>query len=287
MVLGEFVGNEHTKLSLLAAISCGRLSHGLVIAGQKGFGVNCFARLLAAEIVGKTPGEKQLVLKGESPLVQVITGEGASGQIKVAQIRAVGENVNFSSLSGDKRVVIICNCENFNPASANALLKSLEEPKDDITFILTTNDVSRLLATVRSRCGVYTLEKPTVQECESFFSFVKDKEMLKELIEIYDGNIGFIQNAAKNPKRFEILQKALLALELIKKRDKYELSKLLFDFNKKKDNFKLFLEDLEYLSQKNIDGTTVKVLTAIKDLKQSFGANANLALVLQNFVIAV
>ncbi|MEG2928283.1 MAG: hypothetical protein RR846_01930, partial [Oscillospiraceae bacterium] len=251
------------------------------------FGVNYFARLLAAEIVGGDAHSKELILKDESPLVQLVKGEGASGQIKVSKIRDIGENVNFSSLSGEKRAVIICNCENFNPASANALLKNLEEPKDDITFILTTNDISRLLATLRSRCGIYTLEKPTKSQCSEFFSAVKDKEMLGELIEIYDSNIGFIQNAAKNPKRFEILKKAILALELIEKRDKYELSKLLFEFNKKKDNFKFFLDDLEYLAQKNIDGTTLRVLEAIQSLKQSFFANANLALVLQNFVISV
>lgn len=288
MWLDSFVGSEGVRLSLSAAIAADRLSHGLVVVGKKGFGVNHFARLLASDIINADDRQKNQILKGESPLVQTITGEGASGQIRVDKIREINDNVNFSSLSGEKRVVIIENCENFNQSSANSLLKNLEEPKDDITFILTTNDISRMLATIRSRCGVYTLSPPSALQCKSFFEKQKlDTAQLDEITRIYDGNIGLIQNALKNPKRLEILQKAISATQLIENKDKYSLAKLLFAFNKKKDDFRLFLEDLEYLSQKNIDRDSIKVLSAIHNLNRSFSANANLALIMQNFVIAV
>lgn len=287
MKLDSFIGSENIKLSLSEAISADKLSHGLVIAGKKGFGVNYFARLLAADIVTMDPKEKDLVLKGESPLVQTISGEGISGQIKVSEIRKISDNVSFSSISGEKRVVIIQNCENFNLNSASALLKNLEEPKDDITYILTTSDISRLLATLRSRCGVYTLTRPTATQSAAFFNKTKDKKLLEELISIYDSNIGLIEGAIKDTKRLEILRKAIAAVDFIEKRDKYSLSKLLFAFNKKKEDFKFFLEDLEYLSEKNMSAINVKTLTAIHNLNRSFSANVGLALIMQNFVVAV
>ena len=286
MFIDSFTGNTNTKLSLGELIRGSRLSHAVLIFAKEGCGANFFARLLAADIIGTDANGFKLIEQQAHPQVQVIKGSGVSGQIKVESVREINANVNFSSIGGEKRVVIIQNCENFNTNSANALLKNLEEPKDDITYILTTTDVSKILSTIRSRCQIYSLVQPTADETKAYFANVSAAEK-DELIEIYSGNIGMIKNALENPKRFEILQKAISAQKLIAAADSYGLAKLLFDFNKKKEDFVLFLKDLEFICDKKLSAANVSTMNAVTDCRNALARNANLALVMEIFIIAV
>ena len=107
MLLDSFIGNKNIKESLLGALASGRLSHGLLLCGEKGLGVNEFAYLLAADIVGSK--DVQSIKDGKNPLVQSVRGEGSTGMIRVDKIRQLNEEVSYSSISGEKRVVIIHN----------------------------------------------------------------------------------------------------------------------------------------------------------------------------------
>ena len=286
MFINSFTGNKNVRLSLEEKLKSSKLSHAVLIFAKEGCGANFFARLLAADIIGADSDGLRLINDDAHGQVQIVKGSGASGQIKVESVRAINANVNFSSLGGEKRVVIIENCENFNQSSANALLKNLEEPKDDITYILTTTDTSKILSTIRSRCQVYSLVQPTPEECRQYFADDNSAEK-DELVRIYSGNIGMVKAALENPKRFEILQKALEAQRFILKGDKYSLAKLLYSFNKKKEDFALFLKDMEYICDTNLSAGSVSVLNAVTEAKNAMERNANLALVMENFIIAV
>ena len=286
MFINSFTGNKSIRLSLEERIKSSKLGHAVLIFAKEGCGANYFAKLLAADVIGADRDGMRLIEEDAHGQVQIIRGSGASGQIKVDSVRAINENVNFSSLGGEKRVVIIENCENFNLSSANALLKNLEEPKDDITYILTTTDTSKILSTIRSRCQTYSLVQPTMEETKQYFADTNSAEK-DELIKIYGGNIGMIKAALENPKRFEILQKALSAQKFIQSGDRYALAKLLYAFNKKKEDFVLFLKDLEYICDSNLSSASVSVLDGITQAKNAMEHNANLGLVMQNFIISV
>lgn len=74
-------------------------------------------------------------------------------QISVAQIRELSDFLSLSShQSNSLRIVLIHPAEALNLASANALLKMLEEPAPDVVFILVAHQMQRLLPTVISRC---------------------------------------------------------------------------------------------------------------------------------------
>jgi len=75
----------------------------------------------------------------------------ASREISVDQIRALSSFANLSAHSGGYRVVLIHPAEAMNSNSANALLKSLEEPTDKLLFILVTNKPQQMLPTILSR----------------------------------------------------------------------------------------------------------------------------------------
>ena len=286
MFIDSFTGNMNTKLSLGELVKASRLSHAVLIFAKEGCGANHFAELLAADIINSDQNGFKLIEEESHPQVQIIKGSGASGQIKVESVREINDNVNFSSIGGEKRVVIIQNCENFNTSSANALLKNLEEPKDDITYILTTTDTSKVLSTIRSRCQMFSLTQPSLAEAKEYFASYKNEEK-DEVISIYSGNIGMVKDALESPKRFEILQKALKAQKLIKAEDKYSLAKLLYTFNKKKDEFVLFLKDIEYICSNNLSEESVATLGAVTAAKGAMERNANLALVMENFIISV
>ena len=107
------------------------------------------------------------------------------------------------------------------------------------------------------------------------------------LIKIYDGNIGMVKAVLENPKRYDILQKAISAQGCIKSGNSYELAKLLYAFNKKKDEFLLFLKDMEYICAADISQDSIKVINAVTETKKAMERNVNLALAMQNFIIAV
>lgn len=286
MLLNTFTGNMNIKESLLGALSSGRLSHGLLLCGEKGMGVNHFAFLLACDIIGTS--DLDSVKQGKNPLVQIVHGEGASGLIKVDKIRQINENVNFSSISGEKRVVIIQNCENFNSNSANALLKNLEEPKDDITYILTTNQSRSIMATIRSRCSIYTLTYPQKGEVKQFFNDeAVDIEMVERLMSIYGENIGKIKNAISSDKRYSILQNAVSAYKYIKQHNAYEMAKACYVYNKNKEDFKLFLDDLKDICHRNLSPQTIYVINTIQKYALIIENNVNLNLAIENFAVEV
>jgi DNA polymerase-3 subunit delta' len=78
--------------------------------------------------------------------------ETLSKQIKIDQIRELQTFLSVGSHRGGLRIVLVRPAEAMNPATANALLKSLEEPGPRTLFLLVSSRPERLLPTIRSRC---------------------------------------------------------------------------------------------------------------------------------------
>ncbi len=281
MNLTRFTGNNSIKESLLGGLTSGRLSHGLLLRGEKGTGVNYFALLLAADITGIDNIEN--IAAGKNPLVQIVKGEGAGGLIRVDKIRQVNESVSFSSISGEKRVIIIENRENFNLNSANALLKNLEEPKNDTTYILTTNSRRSILATIRSRCRVYTLNTPTKAEVQNYFAAEGyDTASVNTLMDIYGENIGKIKACLDSEKRYAVLNSGLAVFNSAANKDGYNISKICYGYVKSKDELKMLMEDLKDICHKNLSRQSIKIINTLQKYSEIMATNANLNLVIEN-----
>lgn len=78
-----------------------------------------------------------------------------SGEIKVEQVKNLLHSINLSG-RGKCKIAIIRDCHRLNSASANKLLKSLEEPPGKVIFIL-TSQTNSVLPTIKSRCRVFIL----------------------------------------------------------------------------------------------------------------------------------
>ncbi len=88
----------------------------------------------------------------------------ASKEIRVEALRDALEFAQRTSGRGQGKVVLVYPAERMNAVTANALLKTLEEPPGDVKFILATEAAHQLLPTIRSRCQTHVLAWPAADE---------------------------------------------------------------------------------------------------------------------------
>ena len=85
----------------------------------------------------------------------------ASKEIRVEAMRDAVEFAQRTSARGRGKAVLVFPAERMNVFTANALLKTLEEPAGDVKFVLATDATHLLLPTIRSRCLGHTMSWPT------------------------------------------------------------------------------------------------------------------------------
>jgi DNA polymerase III subunit delta' len=165
-----------------------KLPHALLMRGRLGIGKHDFAISLSHALLCQQLNDKQQACgvcascqwlkEGAHPDFKLIApeeespGEGNTkkkgskkSQITVAQIRQLYDYLSLSTHQvGGLRIILISPAETLNLASANALLKMLEEPPTNTIFILVTSQPQRLLPTIISRCQVLDLPIPSTQD---------------------------------------------------------------------------------------------------------------------------
>lgn len=88
--------------------------------------------------------------------VKVLKPEKTFSSIKIGEIRKIREDAHIVSLEGGKKFYIIESAELMTDEAQNAFIKILEEPPENVIFVLICKSVSALLPTVRSRCQIYS-----------------------------------------------------------------------------------------------------------------------------------
>ncbi len=96
------------------------------------------------------------------------SGKTASKDIRIEQVRALAAFMNVSTHRSGLRIVLLYPAEALNAASANALLKTLEEPPPETVFLLVTDRMDRLLPTILSRCRKFPLTAPDTAEARAW-----------------------------------------------------------------------------------------------------------------------
>lgn len=137
-----------------------RLPHALLLSGPEGIGKRRFARVLMQALVCDAPtaegacGQCRGCRFGmDHPDLHTVTAPEGKKQIAVDQVRELVEICNKTAhSSGGRKVIQIFPADAMNNNTANALLKTLEEPSGDTVLILVSDAPARLLATIRSRC---------------------------------------------------------------------------------------------------------------------------------------
>jgi DNA polymerase-3 subunit delta' len=91
-----------------------------------------------------------------------------SKEIRVDAMREAVEFAQRTSARGRGKVVLVFPAEDMNHITANALLKTLEEPVGDVRFVLASESAHQLLPTIRSRCIAHTMEWPSPDEASDW-----------------------------------------------------------------------------------------------------------------------
>ena len=156
MTFEQILGHERQKNILRRALNGGRLAHAYLFAGPEGVGKRLMALAVARVLFcakGTGCGECAACRKLDHrnhPDLHVLEADGSS--IKIEQIRAIQRDLSLRPCEGSRKVCLIEAADLMTIAAANALLKTLEEPRGDTLLILLTSHPQRLLETIRSRC---------------------------------------------------------------------------------------------------------------------------------------
>jgi DNA polymerase-3 subunit delta' len=93
-----------------------------------------------------------------------------SREIRVEAMRDAIEFAQRTSARGRGKAVLVYPAERMNTVTANALLKTLEEPPGDVRFVLATEAAHQLLPTIRSRCLGHTMGWPEPQQSQAWLA---------------------------------------------------------------------------------------------------------------------
>lgn len=156
----EFYGNESLKSRLSASLLRGGLSHCYIIEGPAGSGKKTLARLISAAMECEGEGEKPCgtcpachkLFGGGHPDVIWVDSEKTTIPIKV--IREMQADAYIRPNEGRRKIYIIPRGQDMRDDSQNTLLKLIEEPPEYCAFLILTDNVKKLLTTVRSRAVI-------------------------------------------------------------------------------------------------------------------------------------
>ena len=136
-----------------------RMAHAYIFDGEKGTGkrdvMTFFVKLLLCENQSKNvPCETcrncRRVDSGNHPNIQQLEPDGQF--IKIDQVRDLISEMTMTGVEEGRKIYVLHHADRLNVASANMLLKFLEEPDGDVMAILLTEQIQSILPTIRSRC---------------------------------------------------------------------------------------------------------------------------------------
>ena len=174
----QILGHQSIITQLEKTYASGRLPHAMIFYGPTGIGKNLTALALAQFLVCESDikpcgdcGSCVRVQKKQSEKLKIASPDGQF--IKVDQIRDI---LDFLSLShqGENRIVIIDQAHLLNPQAANALLKVLEEPSENVYFILIGPDISQFMSTIRSRAQSVRFSPLSLQDLQKLRPGLED-----------------------------------------------------------------------------------------------------------------
>ncbi len=221
---GRLVGQAAAEAAFLDACRAGRLHHAWLLIGPRGAGKATLAWRMARFLLAGAAGDAgdaglltdtaaavpdTLDIPPDHPVSRRVTALSEPGLfllrrawddkanrlktvITVDEVRRLKGFLSLSATDGGRRVVIIDAADEMNNATANAVLKMLEEPPPGVVLILVSHRPSALLPTIRSRCRTLRLEALTAEDMASALAGlgVETAANSAALAELAGGSVG-------------------------------------------------------------------------------------------------
>lgn len=183
--LEEIVGQEHVKKALTNAIELNKIAHAYLFTGPRGTGKTSTARILAKSLncvngptthpCGKCPSCLDII---NSTPIDVIEIDAASNR-SVNDAQNILEKIQYAPVNGKYKIYIIDEVHMLTTQAFNALLKTLEEPPENVVFILATTEVHKVLDTIKSRCQRFDFKRITTDDIVNHLKYVSKQENIK------------------------------------------------------------------------------------------------------------
>lgn len=142
-----------------------RISHAYLLQGGRGTGKKALATLLAKTLLcpntqGVEPCQTCNVCKRitsrNHPDVHWVEPDGRS--IKIDQVQHLQKEFTYSGLESNRKVYVVTHADTLTLNAANRILKFLEEPSQQTTAIMLTENIQSIIPTIRSRCQIIDLQ---------------------------------------------------------------------------------------------------------------------------------
>jgi DNA polymerase III subunit gamma/tau len=186
----DVVGQDHVTVTLMNALTQGRVAHGYVFSGHRGIGKTTIARILAMALncrnaigsAARPTAEPCEVCDSCTEIragnaVDVIEIDAATNR-GIDEIRELRDAARYRPARDKYKIYILDEAHQITDAAFNALLKTLEEPPEHIVFMMATTQPEDIPQTVRSRCQHFSFHAVKLVDILGQLRAISDKEEL-------------------------------------------------------------------------------------------------------------
>ena len=186
----ELIGQDSLVKTFRNALNNGRLAHAFLLTGIRGVGKTTTARIIAKALNCVDDGNKNEpsfdICDKCSPCTSINKGNfldvievDAASRTGVDGIREIIDSVMYSPNNARFKVYIIDEVHMLSNAAFNALLKTLEEPPQNVKFIFATTEIKKIPATIISRCQRFDLQRVDLNTLTSHLNKICESENIK------------------------------------------------------------------------------------------------------------
>lgn len=251
-------------------------SHATIVEIPRGYGFD-FAK-------------KQIELGGDFEILDFLPTIHANQKTEIINADDIDElRAKLRGKSRSRQVVIFHDAEKMNEPAQNKFLKMLEEPRNNLSFVLLVNSAENLLQTVRSRAQIVKISPISKEESEAILRDAGcDSDKIRKIIFLAEGLPQELKTLATDKKYFE---KSLQTVELAKKwltgnnLDRFAIIAKMKD----RESALIFLEALLKISRAtlpaNMAQKTAHDMERILRAHEAISKNANIKIQLTKIIL--
>ncbi len=173
-VFEQIYGQPRVREFLRTSVATEHVTHAYLFTGPAGSNKTQAAYALAAALLCEDDGcgacdTCNRVARRKHPDVRYYAPEGAGGYL-VDQVREIVADTSLAPIQSKRKIYILDRVDLFGTSAANAFLKTLEEPPNDVVLVLLGRTRESVLPTIVSRCSVVPFRHIPASEAAAILS---------------------------------------------------------------------------------------------------------------------